>query len=342
MLIGATGACRTVTLHLPIKNLHDDSARGQLLRRLDTSNFKLFCTPVVNLFDSESEPISLENIGVPVYPIVPRSVSIGEASVYRVDAVRLTQDRGDQTVVKRIEPYHSLLHHATYEQAVYWFAERGGRLAELLPGKDMLLSLVDHGGAIAGLPAAKQIDIDMTCTNANYPSRLKPGDAQGDFIYPSEALTGRVSMLLRPTESVRRPKGHEDLWDLISMHSAGALTLCEAGLPAFKQLLAAHAPSRSNGAIRHADSLKHLARESVLEWVVSDPQPALMRGIRVRLTIDETLLSDCAVSIFARVLESLFVHYAPANSFIQLSLISTQTGAELIRGQPILGAQALL
>jgi type VI secretion system protein ImpG len=126
------------------------------------------------------------------------------------------------------------------------------------------------------------------------------------------------------------------------MHSAGALTLCEAGLPAFKQLLAAHAPSRSNGAIRHADSLKHLARESVLEWVVSDPQPALMRGIRVRLTIDETLLSDCAVSIFARVLESLFVHYAPANSFIQLSLISTQTGAELIRGQPILGAQALL
>jgi type VI secretion system protein ImpG len=171
---------------------------------------------------------------------------------------------------------------------------------------------------------------------------LKPGDAQGDFIYPGEALTGRVAMLRMPTESVRRPNGQEDLWDLISMLSAGALTLCEAGLPAFKQLLAAHASSRSNGAIRHADSLKQLARESVLEWIVSDPQPALMRGIRVRLTVDETMLGDCAISVFTGVLETLFVHYAPANSFIQLSLTSAQTGAELVRGQPITGAQPLL
>jgi type VI secretion system protein ImpG len=341
-LIQATGGCRTVTLHLPIKNLHDDSARGQLLRRLDTSNFKLFCTPVVNLFDSQSEPISIEDVSIPVYPVVPRSVSIAESSVYRVDAVRLTRDKGEETIVKRIEPYHSLLHHGTHEQTVYWFAERGGRLAELLPSKDMLLSVVDHRGEIVGLLAGKQIDIDMTCTNANYPSQLKPCDAQGDFIYPGEALTGRVGMLHTPTESVRRPNGHDDLWDLISMLSAGALTLCEAGLPAFKRLLAAHASSRSNGAIRHADSLKQLARESVLEWIVSDPQPALMRGIRVRLTVDETMLGDCAISVFTGVLETLFVHYAPANSFIQLSLTSAQTGAELVRGQPITGAQPLL
>jgi type VI secretion system protein ImpG len=339
-LIRATGASRTVTLHLPIKNLHDDSAKGQLLRRLDASNVKLFCTPVVNLFEAQAEPISLEHIGVPVYPIVPRATSIAETSVYRVDAVRLTRERGDGTiVVKSIEPYHSLLHHATHEQTAYWFAQRGGRLAELVPGEDMLLSVVDHRGEIVGVLAGKQIDIDMTCTNANFPSRLKAGDAQGDFVYPGEALTGRVSMLRPPTGSVGRPKRHEDLWDLISMLSAGALTLCQAGLPAFKQLLAAHASSRSNSAIRHADSLKHLARESVLEWIVSDPQPALMRGIRVRLTIDETMLDDCAVSVFARVLESIFVHYAPANSFIQLSLLSAQTGAELIRGQPITGAQ---
>ena len=345
-LIRAAGACRTVTLHLPIKNLHNDSARGQLVGRLDASNFKLFCTPVVNLFDAQAEPMPLENIDVPVHSIVPRAVGIAETSVYRVDAVRLTRERGDEAIVKRIEPYHSLLHHSTHEPTAYWFAERGGRLAELLPGEDMLLSLVDRRGEIIGVLAGKQIDIDMTCTNANFPARLTAGDAQGDFIYPGEALTGRVSLLCSPTESVGRPKGHEDPWDVISMLSAGALTLCQAGLPALKQLLAAHAPSpsrsHSNSMTRHADSLKHLARESVLEWVVRDPQLALMRGIRVRLTIDETVLTDCAISVFARILESLFVHYAPANSFIQLSLMSAQTGAELVRGQPITGAQPLL
>lgn len=342
-LIRATGACRTVTLHLPIKNLHDDSARGQLLRRLNASNVKLYCTPVVNLFEARAEPISLEDIGLPVYPIIPRATSIEETSVYRVDAVRLTRERdGGTVVVKSLEPYHSLLHHATHDQTAYWFAERGGRLAELVPGEDMLLSVVDHRGEIVGVLAGKQIDIDITCTNANFPSRLKAGDAQGDLLYLGEALTGRVSMLRTPTGSVSRPRQHEDLWDLISMLSAGALTLCQAGLPAFKRLLMAHASSRSNSAIRHADSLKHLARESVLEWIVSNPQPALARGIRVRLTVDETMLNDCAVSVFARVLESLFVHYAPANSFIQLSLISAQTGAELVRGQPTTGVQPLL
>jgi type VI secretion system protein ImpG len=339
---GARGASRTVTLHLPIKDLHGDSARGQLLGRLQASNLKLFCTPIVNLFRLQSEPISQENVGTPVYPVVPRATRVAQTSIYSVDSVWLTHERGERTAIKRIEPYHSLLHHVVDEQAAFWFAERGGRLAELLPGQDMLLALVDRRGDMAGLPAGKQIDIDLTCTNANFPSGLQIGDAQGDVAYPGEALTGRLSMLRTPTPSLPRPKAHKDLWDLVSMLSAGALTLCQAGLPAFKRLLAAHAPTRASGAMRQADSLKHLARESVLEWVVGDPQPCMMRGIRVSVTVDETMLADCAVAIFARVLESLFVHYAPANSFIQLSVISAQSGAQLMRGQPVRGAQPLL
>jgi type VI secretion system protein ImpG len=73
-----------------------------------------------------------------------------------------------------------------------------------------------------------------------------------------------------------------------------------------------------------------------------EPQPALVRGIRVRMAVDEHRLSDCAVSVFARVLETVFVHYAPANSFIQLRLISSLNGAELFRGQPVPGAIVLL
>jgi type VI secretion system protein ImpG len=340
-LMRAAGSCSQVTLHLPIQDVHRDSRRGQRLEALTASNFKLFCTPVINLFASPAEPIASEDMALPVFPVVPGTLSVERTSVYRIDDVQLMQEGTKGTVVKRIERYESLFRHAApQDSAVFWLAERDGRLAEFLPGQDMLLSLVDAGGRIADV-AGKQIDLSLSCTNGNHPASLEVGDPRGDFAEANEPLAGRASLLFVPTESVPRAKTHNELWDMVAMLSAGALNISQVGLPAFKQLLAAHAPSRSPGA-RHIEALRHLARESALEWIVMEPQPALVRGLRIRLGVSEAMLDDCSVSALARVLESLFVHYAPANSFVQLMVMSAENWAELFKGRPLQGAEVLL
>ena len=340
-LTRTAGPCSRVTLHLPILDVHRDSRPGQRLQRLTAANFKLFCTPVINLFPSEAEPIALEGTPLPVFPIVPGTLTSAKTSVYRVDDVRLMQDGAKGALVKRIERYQSLFRHtAQQDSAVFWLAERDGRLGEFLPGQDMLLSLVDSAGRIVEA-TGKQIDMSLHCTNGSLPATLKIGDAQGDFSHADEALTGRASLLFTPTESIARSYAHNELWDMVAMLSAGALNICQTGLPAFKQLLAAHAPSRSAGA-RHIEGLKSLARESALEWIVMEPQPALVRGLRIRLAVSEAILDDCSVSALGRVLESLFVHYAPANSFVQLAVMSAENWAELYKGQPLKGAEYLL
>ena len=48
------------------------------------------------------------------------------------------------------------------------------------------------------------------------------------------------------------------------------------------------------------------------------------------------------MSTFARVLESVFLHYEPTNSFVQLIFVSAQNGAELVRGRALPGALDLL
>ncbi|RDU98303.1 type VI secretion system baseplate subunit TssF [Trinickia dinghuensis] len=342
-LLRIAAPCTNVTVHLPIKGLHRDSTPAQLLRGVSTSNFKQFCTPVINLFSASSEPLSLERMAFPIYPIVPSTTKVSDTSVYRVDTVRLTEETPQGTVSKQIEPYQSLRHMSQLDSEIFWQAECDGRLAEFVPGQDMLLSLVDWDGEMTNV-AGEQIDIDLTCTSGNLPATLQAGDPQGDFVHANEPLTGRVSMLRPATQSAERSKDHDHLWDLVAMLSAGALNLCQAGLPAFKRLLTAHLPSHSTNAnaSRHIESLVHLAREAAIDWVIMEPQPALVRGIRVRMAVDETRLADCAVSVFARVLETVFVHYAPANSFIQLQLISAQNGAELFQGQPMPGAIELL
>ncbi len=332
--------CHSVTLHLPIQDLHCNSAHGQLLQRLAASNFKLFCTPVINLFAAPAQPIPLEKPELRVYPIMPDTLRASDTSAYRVDAVRLTQDTSDGTVTEDLRGYHSLLIHTT-DGKPYWLAERGGRLADFVPGNDMLLSLVDGNGKPMDV-CGVQIDMDLTCTNGDLPASLQVGDPHGDFIYANQTLTGRASMLRLPTQSSARTKIPDQLWNIVGMLSGGPLNLCQEALPVFKRLLAAHAPSRSTSAKRHIDSLKHLAHEPALEWIVMKPQPRMMRGIRVRVAIDETGLYDCPVSVLARVLESGFVHYAPSNSFVQLVLLSAQNGAELMRGEPLCGAIPLL
>lgn len=341
-LTRAAGRCNSVTLHLPIRDLSSDSATAQLLQRLDATTFKLFCTPVVNLFDSPSEPIPLENVHFPVFPVVPGTLNASHALVYGVEAVRLMEDTSKGAVARDLAPYHSLSHHATHRApAAFWLAERDGRLADLLPGHDMVLSLVDSDGQLTDA-VGTQIEIDLTCTNGNLPSQMRIGDPRGDLVHADESLTGRVSMLRMPTESAPRPNALRRLWDIVGMMSAHDLSLSQAGLPALKKLMTAHVSARSSIAVRHIDSMMHLARESAHEWVAMDPQPMLVRGIRVRVAVDENQLGDCVISSFARALEAILRHFAPVNSFVQLLLISGRSGAQLIKGRPLPGALELV
>ncbi|MDL5428951.1 type VI secretion system baseplate subunit TssF, partial [Escherichia coli] len=71
-----------------------------------------------------------------------------------------------------------------------------------------------------------------------------------------------------------------------------------------------------------------LASEAATEWVVGKPQSRLERGLRIRLTVDDSALSGYALSTFARVLESVFVRYAPTSGFVQVVLVSSLDGSE--------------
>lgn len=336
MLLRATGPCRRVTLHLPVRNLHRDSAPARHLASLNSENLKLFCSPIINLFARAAEPISLADMRSPVYPVVPDALNASGASVYRVDEVRLSGPASKGTAVTTIPPFRSLMHHAASQRApVFWLAERDGRLAEWLPGQDMLLSLVDSTGMPIEL-SGQQIDADLMCTNGSLPALLRVGEPQGDLVYGDTALAGLISMLSQPTDSASRPIREGQIWELISMMSANPVNLSEPGLPAFKGLLTLHVAPHASSTARHIEALTHLSFQMVLEWV-QDPPPRLARCIRVRFAIDDVQFGDCPISVFVHILESVFVRYVPATGFVQLVVTSARDGAELARGEPLAG-----
>ncbi|ASL46783.1 hypothetical protein bAD24_III05295 [Burkholderia sp. AD24] len=323
-----TGPCERLSLHLPVSGLHRDSATARAMHSLAAANFRLFCTPVVNLFRRPAEPVSLKDTPISFYPVVPQALNALEVAVYSVDAVRATQG----SVITHIESYPSLSHGGN----LYWLAERDTRPGRFTAGQGTLLSLIDRDGEPVQ-PSAEQIDAELTCTNGNLPASLSFGNPAGDLIYGDKALAGSIMMLRRPGASLPLAVTRGRLWKLLSMISAGPVSLDQSGLPALKGLLAQHVSSPSTATARHIEGIVGLARESVMEWMPMKPSPMMVRGIRVRVTIDEAAFAGHAISTFVRVLESVFVRYAPINSFAQLVLVSQQNGAELARGSQLPG-----
>ncbi len=331
------GPCCRLTLHLPISGMNRDSVRARHLAALSSDNLKLFCSPIINLFARAAEPISLADMAMPVYPLVPNLLNAPGASIYRVDEVRLSTQARKGADVRTIPPYRSLMHHAASPHSpVFWLAERDGRLAELLPGQDMRFSLVDSTGVPVAL-SGQQIDADLMCTNGRLPASLRVGDPEGDLIYADTALAGHISMLSQPTDCAPRPMKDGQIWELLSMMSANPVHLCEPGLSAFKGLFNLHVSSHASSAARHIEGLAHLSFEMALEWVQSDPQPGLARCTRVRLAIDDAQLVDCPISVLVHVLESIFVRYVRPTGFVQLVVTSAHDGTELARGEPLAG-----
>lgn len=337
-----------LTIHLPVCGLHPETSAAISLRGLSASNFRLRCAPVINLFQCQAEPIALKDATQPMFPMVPQKVSAEDTNVWSVSGVRLTYDNDGDPVSRDIKPLYSLEHYRRYDTAssrrpvLYWTqSNQKGHMASAVGGACVLSFVTAEGGATE--PARdEQIHATLMCSNGDAPGSLEWGAPEGDFAYPDRSVVGKITLLRRPTDCTPREVPQNQYWNVIRSLAAGPFSLDRNGLPSLKALLEGHIPPGALSASGQINAIVGLSRETAMEWIVEKPQSRMARGLRVRLVIDETAFADAAIVVFARVLESVFVRYAPAHSFVQLVLVSANNGSELARGQLLPGAVPLI
>lgn len=315
---------------------------------LDFAPFTTRCAPVINLFQCQAEPIALKDATLPTFPMVPQKVSAEETNVWSVSSVRLTYDNDGDPVSRNINPLYSLEHYRRFETAssrrpmLYWTqSNQKGHMA-FAPGGACVLSFVTAGGEATEPARDEQIHATLMCSNGDAPGFLQWGAPEGDFAYPDRSVVGKITLLSRPTDCTPREVPQSQYWNVIRSLAAGPFSLDRNGLPSLKALLEAHIPPGAHSASGQINAIVGLSRETAMEWIVEKPQSRMARGLRVRLVIDETAFVDAAIVGLARVLESVFVRYAPAHSFVQLVLVSANNGSELARGQLLPGAVPFL
>ncbi|PMS13961.1 type VI secretion system baseplate subunit TssF [Trinickia dabaoshanensis] len=321
-----------LTLHWVVTGVPPNSRAAQQLAHVSADRLKLFCTPVVNLFERKGVSLKHERQSGG-WPIHAQAKNDAHTEVWSVDQVRTEQ--GD--------PLRSSAALMTSAAHPTW-------------------TLIQHSGPLsleAGLAAALRLDgadgpmrtglemdtlvADVTCTNGDLPHSLPFGASGGDMrLAATKSATEKIVLLRAPTAIVRLSRSNGALWRLIGQQTPHALRLTQAALPALKQLFQQFA-QLSHAQAQHIDGIMGLKHRSVMTLMARAPQPAMVRGIEVTLEIDEQRFVACSVAVFARAMERFFAPYAPSNSFVQLIIGSSSIkGVVLWRGEPVCGGTALL
>ncbi|KVL57219.1 type VI secretion protein [Burkholderia cepacia] len=333
---------RLLTLHIAIRDTPTQATIAPALNSLNAATFKLFCTPVVNLFKRDAIPIQLTSTDT-AYPVIPVPLQTGiPLDVYSINAVYLgdrTQSDQDKTasMVRQsarttVLPSHAFSHSRPADPAfTYWTAFRDPHAATGASRSPLLLSLVGLAGNAAH-PKHPQVDVDVTATNGDLPSRLPIGAPDSDLLHEGAALACPIRLLTRPTLPSQLPRGHDALWRVLAGMSLHPFDLTQMGLKAFKDFLRLHAPRANVIAQRSIDAITGLDYQPAIKWMSLASQfPSFVRGVEIIVSLDEGALRDVTLSLFAQVLDRLFAPYTPTNSYIQLILRSAQSGTELLR-----------
>ncbi|RQH09893.1 type VI secretion system baseplate subunit TssF [Paraburkholderia dinghuensis] len=322
-----------ITLHFPI-GLHPDSRQAQALLGLSRHHFRLFCTPVVNLFEL-ADVTSRRGEPVVEYPVLPVPQKPATYQIFSIDRVRDVM--GDSLIA----PYNALAHTTTKPgtQGRYWLRRHDEYQARNHPGHETSLILLQEDGKAAE-QWPEQIQIDVTCTNRDLPAQMKFGHTDGDLRNEKGAVASRVMLLSQPTHTFRPEHDEDARMRIIALTTANATQLGTEGWGELRRVLRQCMPPGAQ--TRHIDSVSFAHRRRIQKMFPGKPNSSIVPGLEITVSLDEQTFAEHSMAAFISVIDRYFTRYVPMNSFMQLVVLSKTNGSEIRRCPLRVGRSPLL
>jgi type VI secretion system protein ImpG len=342
MLAAAMPAgARSITLHLAVAGVRSDGPVARTLATLSAQHLLLGCTPVVNLFPQRGVPMQLCQTKTS-YPVLPDGRNPNAFDVYSIDAVHMIRQTPQGESVTQFRPFYSLRHGQTPDQSGhYWMMRRDEHVAVASPGNETEITIVDIDFDPAEV-VRHTLSMELTGTNRDMPSALAYNQPDGDLLLPGANNIGIIRMLRKPTPSWRFERVGGVHWRLISHLSLNHLSLANGGVDSFREMLALYDLPRSAATGRQIGGIHGLQYKTATTWLPGNPFACLVRGLEVRMTIDEDAFVGTGIHAFAQVVDRFLGLYVHANSFTQLTIVSEKTGESLLTCPPRSGDLSLL
>lgn len=339
--LALNGFARRIDLHIRLAGFGRPERTARLEQTVGADTFRLNCTPIINLFPQQSEPIRVTG-EIHEYPVVPDVRRPQGLEVYSIDAVHKLVRSGDRATVTEFLPFFSTRHGLHGEDSgYYWYAQRSASVRPGDDGTEMKIALVDRDMNPA-VPAIETLSLKLTCTNRDLPSQLPFGGAESMLAVENGGAIAQARLLKKPTPTWRAPLRQANQWRLISHLALNHLSIADASREALLEILSLYNYSDSASLRKQIGGITAVHSRPAAAHIGTAPRQAFVRGTEIELTFDENQYVGAGVYLLARVLDVFFGLYCTANSWTRLSVRTQQREEVLARFAARSGALPLV
>lgn len=298
---------------------------------IQKANFKLFCTPIVNLFAHDGSPIRLDHKRIE-YLLRPDYKQQNHIDIFSVDRVE-GKVKG-QAAPNTYTAYETFQHHdVNLEGVSSCFYKLRKAPATLHDGIDHYLYLQKREST-GNTEAEEVISSTLTCTNRNLPNALQVGQIAYDTGTSPDIVT--FKNITRTTAALPPPFEHSLHWRLIShlalqyksLGTAKALKL----LIKYYDFAALENRQKQRTNLQMSEGIEKIETLNTNRIIKGVP----VSGLKTILHLRESkfgakgMVGEANMFIFASILSRFFTQYVRTNSFHLTEVIAVESGEHYI------------
>lgn len=319
---------------------------------VDASNFALFCTPAINLFEKRADRIQV-TVGSHEFHVNADRTRPLDFEVYEVTEV-VGHGTGDDSEQRFLPLYSAHSTDDRHQHSAYFTMRREPRLPSSSQkrrgprssyiGTEVFLSLVDPLDApFRG--DLRQLSVQTLCTNRDLVLQMPVGGGDTDLSLDIAAPVAQIRVISGPTRPHAPLTDGAVSWRAINHLSLNYLSLVNStpqeGAAALRELLALYAASTDVSARRQIDGIRSMSVQPVVRRLRAPGPLAFGRGLELTVTVDELAFEGANAYLLGAVLERYFARHVSINSFTEIVLRSESRG-EINRWMPQMGARQTL
>lgn len=303
--------------------------------QLRTKHFKLHCTPAVNLFSMDADPIRLDHRQND-YKVRPQSENQEHFEVYSIEDVNSWNEteRRQKTLIQ----FESFEHQINQREKQEFYKSN---VHERISGRGLehKISFHSHAGAAINLDS-ETVLMKLTCSNASLAERLSVGDiCHITNQSPSSAIFRNIT---KPTQAISPQINGELQWQLIANMSLNYLSL--SNIEVLKVMLSTYDFHSRIDRQTHRASLRRLdgLKSSYMSPIDRVFRGVSMRGSQFNLVVDSSLfINEGDMFLMGSILSEFIRLYATVNSFTELKITDDNT-REVYHWPFVMGQQTVL
>jgi type VI secretion system protein ImpG len=329
-----------------------DRSVSRLHNAVDAGNFRLFCTPAINLFPRRADRIHLQQ-GKTEYHVLADRTRPMDFEIHSVSNVEGFGDR--QEPEQRFQPFYGCDERTWHSgNAAFYTVRREPRLLSSRQklhgarssyvGNEIFVSLVDAADAPYSTQL-RQIGMQLLCTNRDLPLQMPVGKSHTDFTLDVGAPVESIRCVAGPTKPRASVAVGETAWRLLSHLQLNYVSLLgdgnEDGAAALREMLTLYCDEFDSSARRQVEGIKAVSSQPIVRRIPVPGPITFGRGLEVTLTCDDGAFEGTGAFLLGSVMQHFFARYVSVNSFTE-TVLRTLERNEVARWPVRLGKRQTL